>query len=251
MAEMTARLGRTETALAEARTQIETMRDPANDAELRRVRAELAGMQIAQSEREAELAQARSAVKKARERWTDQSRVALMRAEEAWRGEEAERLEAARREWARDARLGAATDTTLEGEASSATANRRRARYIALSGAVAAIVLLAVVFYPRPSTQPDAGTPAVDSARAAAAVLPGPKPSQAPASQTMVIVSSAKVRATPSSSSAVVTRLPRDTHVDLLERRGSWAHVRFGGDNGKPARDGWVSTTYLKTSETR
>ena len=44
LAEANARFERSETALTEANERIETMRDPANDSELRRLRNELANL---------------------------------------------------------------------------------------------------------------------------------------------------------------------------------------------------------------
>src|SRR5262249_15869302 len=53
LAEVRARLERSETTLTEANERIETMRDPANESELRRLRNELANLQVAYTDREA------------------------------------------------------------------------------------------------------------------------------------------------------------------------------------------------------
>jgi len=246
MAEAMARLKRTETALGEARTQIETMRDPANDAELGRVRAELAAMQNSQSERDAELAQARAEVRKARDRWTEQSRAQLQRAEEAWRVEEAGRLEAARREWARDARLEGTADESSQVPADSL--HSPSIRRWALGGTLVAALAVSIVLlisYPRLFT-PQTSGPAIESAGGAATARP-PLPNPLPTTEAVaeVNVSSAKLRSAPSSSSDVVIKLPRGTKLSVLERRGSWAHVRTAGDSGASTRDGWIFSSFL------
>src|SRR5205085_4033139 len=101
LAEANARFERSETALTEANERIETMRDPANDSELRRLRNELANLQIAYTDREAELAIAHAAARKARERTGDHNRAALLKSEDDWRRGEATRLEAAKLDWER------------------------------------------------------------------------------------------------------------------------------------------------------
>ena len=247
MAEAMARLKRTEAALGEARTQIETMRDPANDAELGRVRGELAAMQNSQSERDAELAQARAEVRKARDRWTEQSRAQLQRAEQAWRVEEAERLEAARREWVRDARLEGTADESSQAPADSLPSPSIR-RW-ALGGTLVAAFAVSIVLlisYPRLFT-PQTSGPAIESAGGAATPRP-PLPNPLPTTEAVaeVNVSSAKLRSAPSSTSDVVIKLPRGTKLSVLERRGSWAHVRTAAESGASTRDGWIFSSFLK-----
>ncbi len=248
MAEIMARLERTEAALGEARTQIETMRDPANDADLGRVRAELAAMQFSQVEREAELAQARAEVRKARDRWAEQSRTALQRAQDAWRVEEAERLEAARRQWERDARLEGTADESSQAPADSL--HSPSIRRWALGGtlvAAFAVGILLVISYPPLFTPPEMSTPAIESAKGVVtghAQIPNRPPTAEAVAQ--VIVSSANLRSAPSVTSDVVIKLPRGTKLSVLEHRGSWAHVRIEGEDSKPAREGWLYNSYLK-----
>jgi hypothetical protein len=206
-------------------------------------------MQISQSEREAELAQARAAVRKARDRWAEQSRAALQRAEEAWRVEEAERLEAARREWTREARLAGTADESSEALAGPLLSSpfRRSALGATLLTAFAVSILL-VIFYPRFFTSPQTSVPAIESGKGAVtARTPSPNPPPATEAFAEVIVSSAKLHSAPSSTSDVVIKLPRGTNLSVLERRGSWTHVRTAAEGGGATRDGWIFSSFLNT----
>ena len=124
LAEANARLERAETTLTEANERIETMRDPANETEVRRLRNEIANLQIAHTDREAELSAALAAGRKARERWADHAKAAVLKGEEDWRREEARRLEAAKREWERQARWAAEMNAPPEPIAEPSSAKR-------------------------------------------------------------------------------------------------------------------------------
>jgi hypothetical protein len=247
LAEANARFERSETALTEANERIETMRDPANESELRRLRNELANMQIAYTDRESELALAQTEARKARERTGDQTRVALLRAEDDWRRGEAKRLEAAKLDWEQQARWAA--EMTAPPEALSKTATTKRANRLLLDSALAlglaAVVVLGIAYYWRTS---GAGLPN------ASAALP-PKPvqhaisatSQGATLQMMVGTPLARLHSEPATKAAVVTTLRRGDQVSLLERRGNWARVHVAGAGGKAALDGWVFAASLQT----
>jgi hypothetical protein len=53
-------------------------------------------------------------------------------------------------------------------------------------------------------------------------------------------VAVANVRASPSTSAAVVTTLPRDTEVTPVERRGKWILVKISDAEGTRQQEGWV-----------
>jgi len=249
LAEAVARLERTESALKEARDRIDTMRDPANEAEIQRLRAELAALQVAQSDRESEAGQARSSVRQARERWVEQSRIAMMRAEEAWRAEEAQRLETARRQWERDARLtatmGPASEESVDGPVAAPGHLFRDAGLAALLGVVAVAMAM---YYPNIreflSSAPQQSR--IEPTNTAAAHAQLSKPGQSAALHAIVTVASANVRAAPSKTSSVVATLPRNTSVTPGERNGAWVQVRIAGQDGKPSREGWMFGAVLK-----
>lgn len=222
LADMTARLKHAETALAETRAQADALRNRSGDVELRRLRRELSAMRAALTEREAELAQGRSALEQAQERWAAEARDTLRHAEQGWKGQDPEALEHER-----------------------VQARRRMIRDIALVGAVA---VLAVVFYLRGGAFFADWLPEIPGwTDTASATAPVPAKPQAPvaAQPSAVVFRAANVHSGPSKTAAVVAALPRGAAVVPVERRGNWVRVRFTAD-GKPAQQGWVFNTFLK-----
>jgi hypothetical protein len=251
LAEANARIERLESHVSAARTRIEAMRDPVNETELHRLRTELAAIQIAYGEREAELAQARAATRKTRERWTEHVQAAVMRAEETWRIEEAERLSAARREWERDAKIASAIEA--EPEADGGHSRLRRANRLALDCALAvgfaALVVLGVTMYPRLSGFWPTAAPASGSEppkRAAVQQHAEAPAAPAAALRAVVSVAAANMRAAPASSSDIVAKLPLGSEVTVIERRTNWTHVEIAAAGGKAPRDGWIHGPSLK-----
>jgi hypothetical protein len=250
-AESTARLARSESALEEARTRIESLRDPVNETELLRLRSELAALQIAQSEHQAELSRVQAAARMARERSAERTKGALLRAEEIWRQEEAKRLDMARREWEGEARLGGAIGDGRESLSEEAAPPRtnRLAMDSLLAVSLSVLVVVGVILYPRLShlwMGAPSGT-GIGMSKAAAAVHPGtPKPAYASAPPELVVMTAANLRAMPSGGSHILATLPRGAQVTPLEKHNSWVHVRLDSHDGKPARDGWVYSTSLK-----
>ena len=250
LAEANARFEHSETALTEANERIETMRDPANDSELRRLRNEMANMQIAYTDREAELEIAQTAARKARERTADQMRAVVLKAEDDWRRDEAKRLEAAKLEWERQALW--AGEMGHPPEALSENPTTKRANRLLLDSALglglAAAVVLGITFYWR--------TPGASLPNASAALPSKPvqqvisATSQSATSQMMVGTPLARLRSEPATTAAVVTTLRRGDQVSLLEHRGNWARVHVGSAGGKAALDGWVFAASLRTPVT-
>jgi hypothetical protein len=250
VAEAHARAERMETALTEANERIETMRDPANESEVRRLRNELANLQIAYTDREAELAVAQVTTRKARERSADQIRAAMLKSEDEWRREEAKRLEAAKLDWERQARWTTEMSAAPAGITETATMTAKRANRLLLDGALAiglaAVVMLGLTFY---------WYSPVEGLSNASAALP-PKPVQQKIASTarhptlpmMIGTSYARLRSAPSTNASVVTTLKRRAQVSLLDRQGNWARVHIDGVDGKDAVDGWVFATSLRDS---
>lgn len=252
-AEAAAKYERTESQLNDALTRIESMRDPANEAELGRLRSELATIQIAYSEVEAEVGRARAEARKVRERWSEQSKAVVMRAEEAWRIDEAKRLTATKRQWERDARAAAVVDSPADDQIELPQENRANRLLLdsALAVALAAIVVLMVTFAPRlseywPSSARASGTAMPKSS--AQVKLSSPLPPAAPASHAIVDVAAANVRAAPAVTAQVIARLRRGDVVTEGERRGDWVHILASSTAGKASHDGWIYNTSLKAA---
>ncbi|HXP76031.1 MAG TPA: SH3 domain-containing protein [Stellaceae bacterium] len=267
LAKATARFERAEAALAEVRTEAEAARDPAADVERRCLRDKLAAMEAALADREAEVAQARSSAKQARERWTLEAQATLEKAEEAWKAEEAQRLLAARAEWQKTvpvANTKSAFSKVIDRQRQADIA-RRLIRGGVLAACLAAAAVAAAVFYPR--VEPmivDRWWPKIDQLIATAiepfrgragapteAQLPVPERAHVAERRAIIGVSSAKVRAGPSTETAVITTLPRDKEVTPVERRGYWVLVRIGGEDGKHKQEGWVYGSFLNDFDSR
>lgn len=248
LAETKARLERSETALTEASERIETMRDPANDSELRRLRNELANLQVAYTDREAELALMQTTMRKARERTNDQQRAAVLRAEDEWRREEAKRLEAAKLNWERQAQFAAEMSAPPEAIAEAATMKRANRLLLdsALAIGFAALVVLGFTFYWH---MPVAGVPNASAALPPKAVhMPVPAPQQAAGVPMTIGTALARLRAEPDTKGVTLSTLRRGVQVSLLERRGNWARVHLDGSAGKAAQDGWIFAASLRTT---
>jgi chromosome segregation ATPase len=254
-AESTARLARSESALQEARTRIESLRDPVNETELLRLRSELAALQVACSEHQAEMSRMQAATRTARDRSADRTRAALQRAEEIWRQEEARRLDITRRDWERETRsgisIGGAHDALME--EADAPRTSRLAIDSLLAVTLSVLVVLGVIFYPRLSHLWTGPTNAggIGMSKAAAAIHPDTaKPAQTSTPPELVVTTAANLRAAPAGESRIITTLPRGVRVTLLEKHNSWIHVRVEATGGTPAHDGWVFATSLKQTAT-
>jgi hypothetical protein len=253
LAESRAQFEKTESALQEARNRIETMRDPANETELARMRADLATLQVAIDERDAELAEARVAARRSRDEWNTRIQAAVMRGRDEWRTEEDRRMEAARRQWENDARLKGSINLSPETFAQNhdheveEKKDNRLAIDIALAAALAIFVVGGVTLYPRISgflTGIQGGSP-IGMTKATASVQPQP-PATPALPHGVIVVSSVKLRASPTGDAHAITTIARGVDVTLVGQRGNWMHVRIAGEAGKPPSDGWVHSSSLK-----
>jgi len=107
---VTAQLGHSEKALADARAEIESLRS--GDSEIDRLRKDHAELKGSLAERDNELQRARSAIEDARAQGKQEMDEALARAESLWQSNEAARLVAAEKRWkeqSKDAMEQAAT----------------------------------------------------------------------------------------------------------------------------------------------
>jgi hypothetical protein len=164
---------------------------------------------------------------------------------EAWRAEEQQRLVFARSDWQRD--YYAEMRAQAEAEVGEAPAGPRfrilRDSSIGVLLAAAAALIYAEVAPIMSAGDSSAQTPAE------AMHVPPPEPAPAKvaavATQTLTITHGANLRQQPSSDADVITTIPRGTTVFLVERQGSWTHVRLGASDGQPARDGWVYSSYV------
>lgn len=248
VAEANARFERSETALTEANERIETMRDPANEAELRRLRNELANLQVAYTDREADLGLAQSTLRKTRERTTEQIRAAVLKSEDEWRREEAKRFEVARSNWERQAQYAAEMNAVPEAVSETATVKRANRLLLdsALAIGLAAVVVLGLTFYWRTPVAGMSNASAALPSKSVQDAVPAPPPN---ATIPMTVgIAIARLRAEPDTKAAVMTTLRRGVHVSLLERRGNWARVHLDSSAEKPAKDGWVFAASLRAS---
>jgi hypothetical protein len=250
LAETRTRLEKTESALQDARNRIESMRDPVNETEVERLRADLASLQVAIDDRDAELAESRATARRSREEWNTRIQASVMRARDEWRAEEDRRMEAARRQWESDARLKGAIAFAPEMQAESPEEQKQEKRLaidIVLAAALAVLVVVGFTFYQQISsllTGVPVSSP-IGMTKAAASVRP-----QLPAAPSLphelIAVSAARLHASPSADAHVIATIARGFDVTLLGQSGGWSHVRIAGKGEKPARDGWLRSTSLK-----
>jgi hypothetical protein len=219
-----------EKALAHLQSQVEKLRERTDDAELFRLRDQVATFEAALAERDIELVQARAEANQARDRWARESQA---------KQEKLDQAEVEQR-------------------------NKQSHKLVRDIAIVAVLALAAIVLYPRvepvfvygwiPNLEALATGRNVSlsdftrapSAAPAAAVKPAATPA-APPQPTTVALRAANVRSDPSTSASVIAKLPRGVQVTLMERRGSWVHVAIAAGGGK-TQDGWVYRTFLADS---
>lgn len=68
------------------------------------------------------------------------------------------------------------------------------------------------------------------------------------AAQVGIITKGANLRAGPGTSNPVVTKLPKDTDVEVLERRGNWYQIQATTQKG--SFEGWVYKSLIQVDET-
>jgi hypothetical protein len=75
---------------------------------------------------------------------------------------------------------------------------------------------------------------------------PPPRVAVAPPPQHLeLVVNPANLRADPSLSAGVVSRLTDGTEVAVVEQRGDWTHVRTTAKSGAVS-EGWIYNSHLK-----
>jgi chromosome segregation ATPase len=237
LSDLTARVQVSETALAEARNQIQSMRRQGDDIELRHLKEQVAALQVALGNREREVEDLRFAYDRAHERLGTLGAVVIDRPREDWRAEEAEAMEQARR----------------------AQKTRKLVRDLAVASGVAAALMLVFVWVQpmfseqiMPQIAPltaeiEPWLQKVGLPVGTAQQMPVQAASRPPAelARSVVAVHAANVRSGPSKANPVLATLPRDRDVMVLERRGNWVLARFDGADGKSLQ-GWVFSSVLK-----
>jgi exonuclease SbcC len=217
-------------------------------SELQRLGSEIESLKSDLSHREAELAEARGGLTRARERWKADLQHALDVNREAWQAEEQQRLVIARAQWGREERE--AREMFEEIEEDDAHDPRKRMLRDGAIGVLlaAAAVLVYAVIAPVAEGFLSTGQAPADSAQAypAPAVLPPAPLPPPPKIHILALVHGANLRAAPSASAGVVTTLARGTRLALIARQGDWAHVRLDGQDGKSAQEGWIFGSFLK-----
>jgi hypothetical protein len=215
-------------------------------SELQRLGSEIESLKSDLSHREAELAEARGGLTRARERWKADLQHALDVNREAWQAEEQQRLVIARAQWGREERE--AREMFEEIEEEDAHDPRKRMLRDGAIGVLlaAAAVLVYAVIAPVAEGFLSTGQAPADTAQAYP-VAPPPAPLPPPPQiHLLALVHGANLRAAPSASAGVVTTLARGTRLALIARQGDWAHVRLGGQDGKSAQEGWIFGSFLK-----
>lgn len=265
-----ARLAReVESRIAAARTEWQAEREKENDARLAReletrVAASEAGWEsnrqrdgeariaaaVDQAVKKAEI-KAQTRLEQARADWEKELRSALAIAEGKWQAEAARRLAAAHAEWNKNSDLELARGRSkLRGAARRqwrAPAWRLVKRTAFAAACATAVFVVYTQFKPLIHEYADVGRwkPKV------MAVVDGVKSTALeeyeslagdPAPHRTVAAELANVRSGPSTDSDVVARLPRDTKVTVLERRGAWIRVPV---ESARAGEGWLHETLL------
>jgi hypothetical protein len=228
IAEATKRLEAAETALKQLLIRTEQTRESGNAIEHRRLREELAMMQVRLLDREAALAEARSALEQTSEPEAPETKIVL-----------------------RPDRMGTLVERRVRERRERQDEDRPKSylfRDLILVGALAAAV---IVFYPSfqssyPGYLPDMGT-IVGNASAPASVPAPAAPRAAAAEQFTVVVNhTGNVRSGPSSTAEIVSALQKGQKVATFEKRGSWTRIRMAASPGKTEpQEGWIFSSFL------
>jgi len=200
---------------------------------------------------------AQESIEQAHQRWTDDAQATLANAQQEWQAEEAKRLAAARADWQKNARTdharGAVTDVAKKQRRSRV--GRRLKRITVIAACLIAAVLLYANFGPMIAERwgptiaelKDSVAPLIDTledkAQSELQLL-----SDATKPHMAVAVKIANVRAGPSTATAVITKLPQNTRVTVLEQKGDWIQIRLV-ENG--VEQGWLHRSLLKDSTDR
>jgi hypothetical protein len=269
-AQAEARLARElETRLAAARTEWQAEQGKQDDARLaRELEARIAASEanwesnrqrdgeariaaaVDQAVKKAEI-KAQTRLEQARADWEKELRAALAIAEGKWQAEAATRLAAAHAEWNKNSEMELARGRSkLRGAARRqwrAPAWRLVKRTAFAAACATAVFLLVTQFKPLVREYLDFGRwkpkvmAMVDDVKSTALEEYESLTGTVAAHRT-VAAELANVRSGPSTDSDIVARLPRNTEVTVLERRGAWIRVPV---ESAGAGEGWLHETLL------
>lgn len=184
--------------------------------------------------------------------WQQETQAVLAKAKQDWTDNEATRLAVAEAQWRE--RIGLQRSRGAVGPINQ---RRRRLRITGRTlryGVIAACLVGAVMFYPQfaPLVDrkwvPDFAAykgeiePTIrKTGHNIGSWLSGVMSSLDP--RTVIDVPSANIRSGPSRTASVIAKLPRNSAVTPLERKGNWIQISFGGADKKT---GWLHVTLLK-----
>jgi hypothetical protein len=242
-------------AVAEARSQATASTEGANSLELRRLRAEYAGIKATLAAREEELRRAQLAAPAQ----AHPSATAAAAAEPP-----PERIVLSP-----DRRKGGARDLRSQVPEKQDEPKNRVLRDAAIAAVLAvgglvfffpnieAMFVKPDIVIPAPATAPagtpgagtpgTAGKPAPDPLKTSAALAKQPVPPKPAGPRTMTVVHAANVHTDPSGVADVIATMQVGEKVTPLEQRGNWTRIQVTGTepNAQPM-DGWIYTPYLQ-----
>lgn len=191
-------------------------------------------------------------VNEAFEQWQQETQDALARARQEWLDGEATRLAVAEAQWREKVGI-----QKSRGALKRVAARQRRFRFprrLLRYGIIAAGLGAAIMLYPRIEPMVvDQWWPQINSYKSE--IEPTIRKTgadieswvsnltAAPEPRAAIRVAVANVRARPSRTAPLVTTLPRNTEITLLERQGDWVLARMGGKTGK---QGWLHNSLIK-----
>ncbi|HEV2561283.1 MAG TPA: SH3 domain-containing protein [Rhizomicrobium sp.] len=203
-----------EAALAQLRVKMDAARLHTGESKIGHLQAEIAALQATLAGRDAELAEARSAI--------------------ATRGQPEPRIVIQQDR----ARL-------VDDPEPPKRSHLMRDAIIA-----AALAAMAIVFYPTlEGFIPEEWQSSIfGQPEAAPLPPPAPAPPRVVEQHMAVIVHNGNVRAEPSKEAAIVSTLQRGLKIAIVEQRGNWTSVQVAGKDGK-SQQGWVYSSLLKTED--
>ncbi len=210
-----------------------------------RLDGELDRLRTALAQREAELADTRGDLARARERWKTDLQRTLDVSKQAWLAEEEQRLKIARAEWEREER--AAHDACEEIEDDTPRQHLRFFR----DATVGVLLAAAAMFVYREVAPGITANGYLRTTPVTAGDMQPAHPAAPPpaaAAQNFVVVHGVNLRVAPSSSASVVATLVRGARVAVIGQQGAWTHIRVDSADGKLSQQGWVFASYLKYS---
>ena len=266
--EATERFERAEAELKEERALARTVHNRGDDAEIRRLKDELAAIHTKLDQSDLALSEARNVAADAEARAAAESEAARAKLEEAQKAAAAApRLTADPAE--HDPSKAGKRRDGMRGRFANAIARQHHKqilRYGVRGGVAAAVLAGAVIVYPRAEAMvakrwwPKVVT--VTSSIKSISLFsgstdePAPPPvakaePAIPERRTVIAAASANVRNGPSPDAGVIATLLRGEEVSPVDHRGIWVQIRFGGDDVQHRQEGWVFGSLLKDEPAR